>query len=901
MISLNKSKGDNQMDPKCRGVKAYGTQILCLFLCLQVYLGSFLIYPILSAFANEDLKQASAEKIAVLYLQNNTKNQSTLAQLSDFEVQSLTDFLREKFLESPFFVMTQENMMSLLPPDRQMEDCIGKCEVEIGRLLGASHIVSGSVGVFDGKYQMTLRMHHTKNSRLLAQAQSYVDHINQLKMKIPILTQKLLRAMQPIGQSKRDLVVLRIDPISIAYQIKGQINGYPFSFQQLEKIDQDFILPVAPGDQEIVLKLKDHVLQKQKFHFVAEQPKLLYFKFQPQMGQDQNIDDPSMKYADSKHYSSVVEIYTEPADAEILINGERLTEKTKPLINDPTTGYLRLELPAGQHMIEVQKSPFYPIQHKFKLNPNQKLSFKNTPFIFKQKFGDLIIRSEPAQALVRLNGEIVGKTPLIKKQIEAKPYWVEILLNGYQPVEQLVVVDDQQESEIESTLQDSTASIQLQLTYQGAEGIIPVSMASIWLDQKQIGESDSKGFFEMTNLTPGEHLLQIRHTHHLPKYQSIQLQNGKTAQFKIKMDSAFSELEVWLDIGFYEAFLKNPHLRQTLKAEQLQELAEIEIFWGGLLVHQVNLLDPKYEKDLKMAKIKVPIKINAGRKELMIVPKMNGLFEGFRNRYLAKVGQRTIISFEPQSSLVPIQIKTLPESEMAKIALDDEMDFIQTPYLGKISSGIHRLSIESKRLPKIEKLLVILGHQQRVNEVIDLNQATLLKGNCVPSTATLKLQNQTILLNQWVTLLPSRYEISCEQWGVVAKQQIDLFLGDQKSIELRLDPKALSSYQNQVTWYKRIYRSLWVSSGITLLASAYTLWSPSSPYQDALSQRDEFAQKWLETNNIDLQNQYASSWRSSYQTANQWHDLGYAGLTTGLVLGLIGSIMWYFEPNPKRD
>ena len=73
------------MDPKYRSMKAYGTQILCLLLCLQVYLGSAIIYP-LSVFANEDLKQASAEKIAVLYLQNNTKNQSDLAQLSDFEV-----------------------------------------------------------------------------------------------------------------------------------------------------------------------------------------------------------------------------------------------------------------------------------------------------------------------------------------------------------------------------------------------------------------------------------------------------------------------------------------------------------------------------------------------------------------------------------------------------------------------------------------------------------------------------------------------------------------------------------------------------------------------------------------------------------------------------------------------
>ena len=108
--------------------------------------------------------RAGPLKIAVLELHD-------FAGLSRQEVGYITDLVRRQALSLPqesYFVMTRENILEMLPPGTDMAACEGECEVEAGRKVGADFVLSGEVIRFGSQLKVSLKMHDTKSSRLLA-------------------------------------------------------------------------------------------------------------------------------------------------------------------------------------------------------------------------------------------------------------------------------------------------------------------------------------------------------------------------------------------------------------------------------------------------------------------------------------------------------------------------------------------------------------------------------------------------------------------------------------------------------------------------------------------------------------------------------------------------------------
>ena len=78
----------------------------------------------------------AGDRLAVLDVKANSGNGGKI--LNPFEIKTLTNDLRRLALEyGGFEVMTDKNIVDLLPPETKIEDCIGECEVQTGRMLGA--------------------------------------------------------------------------------------------------------------------------------------------------------------------------------------------------------------------------------------------------------------------------------------------------------------------------------------------------------------------------------------------------------------------------------------------------------------------------------------------------------------------------------------------------------------------------------------------------------------------------------------------------------------------------------------------------------------------------------------------------------------------------------------------
>ena len=116
-------------------------------------------------------------KIAVLELRNFTKD------LTPQNVQYFTDLVRAASLRSlpGAEVMTRENLFVLLQASgKSLENCEGECEVDTGRRIGADAIVSGEIQKLGSRFKLTLRLHDTREGRLLSTAQASATTVEDL-------------------------------------------------------------------------------------------------------------------------------------------------------------------------------------------------------------------------------------------------------------------------------------------------------------------------------------------------------------------------------------------------------------------------------------------------------------------------------------------------------------------------------------------------------------------------------------------------------------------------------------------------------------------------------------------------------------------------------------------------
>ncbi len=122
------------------------------------------------------------------------------AEAASVDAAYLTDVIRSAALEAlpGLRVMTRENMFVLVQSaGKSLADCEGECEVDTGRKLGADLVVSGELLKFGSKFKLDLRLHDTREGRLLSGAQASGKSVDELDEATGAAVKKLFVGLQP--------------------------------------------------------------------------------------------------------------------------------------------------------------------------------------------------------------------------------------------------------------------------------------------------------------------------------------------------------------------------------------------------------------------------------------------------------------------------------------------------------------------------------------------------------------------------------------------------------------------------------------------------------------------------------------------------------------------------------
>ena len=112
------------------------------------------------------------------------------------EKQYITDVLRSEAVkalpaEMNFTIMTRDNIQTMLPPGKSIEDCEGSCLVETGKNISADYIAQGRVGRFGNSLTITVELYETAGNKLMGSFTAKSNDIEQLEVEIRKMAKSL--------------------------------------------------------------------------------------------------------------------------------------------------------------------------------------------------------------------------------------------------------------------------------------------------------------------------------------------------------------------------------------------------------------------------------------------------------------------------------------------------------------------------------------------------------------------------------------------------------------------------------------------------------------------------------------------------------------------------------------
>ena len=239
--------------------------------------------------------------------------------------------------------------------------------------------------------------------------------------------------------------------------------------------------------------------------------------------------------------SGTIEISSEPAGAEVTVNG----------IPRGVTPVRVTEVPKGHALVKFRLEGFADEVRELSINAGD---VQTLPVVLKGLPGTLHLVSVPEGARFYVNGEARGKGPLSITGLKPGEYGVRAELEGYGTVNKTVTLGNGESAREEFRLSNVMGRLEIRTSPVGAQ---------ILLDGRPVGvtkssdpEADVSDVFPIENVYEGEHTLVVRKDGYTEVTRHPKVENSKTKSASIRMKRIFiPDVEIVTARGNYRGVL----------------------------------------------------------------------------------------------------------------------------------------------------------------------------------------------------------------------------------------------------------------------------------------------------------------------------------------------------------
>lgn len=218
--------------------------------------------------------------------------------------------------------------------------------------------------------------------------------------------------------------------------------------------------------------------------------------------------------------SSIVEITCQDKDAEIYIDGTRRGE-----------GEFKGQLKEGMHRLEVKKANHLTFSKSFTITKSQNF----TEHIAKLEaiYGKLNLNSTPDDANIYIDGEHIGKTPMIITQILIGNHNIKLQKQGYKNFESEITIEENKIADYNFVLKEIGSETENNVEIKDEDLIFKI------VEEKPIfpgGQAEMMKYISKNLIYP-----QIA--------KEIGIQGRVIVSFVIEKDGSLTNIKVAKDIG----------------------------------------------------------------------------------------------------------------------------------------------------------------------------------------------------------------------------------------------------------------------------------------------------------------------------------------------------------------
>ena len=176
------------------------------------------------------------QRVAVTELTNNAGvPQRVSLALTESVRGEVAELLGRRYL-----VMTKENILSLVEAAVCDEASEASCEVEMGRKLGAHFIISGALTKLGGKLKLSLKVHSTRDARLLGVREDSARDISGVERLLPRVARGASALIDKEVASRGDVLSAELEALQSEVGVSGDgSTGEGDDFEaQMRRLEQ---------------------------------------------------------------------------------------------------------------------------------------------------------------------------------------------------------------------------------------------------------------------------------------------------------------------------------------------------------------------------------------------------------------------------------------------------------------------------------------------------------------------------------------------------------------------------------------------------------------------------------------------------------------------------------------
>lgn len=271
--------------------------------------------------------------------------------------------------------------------------------------------------------------------------------------------------------------------------------------------------------------------------------------------------------------SGVVEIRTEPAGAEVTVNGIS-RGKTPVTVSD---------IPKGRATVQLKLAGFRDAVREISMNAGD----TQTLFVaLEGEPGSLHLTSVPDGARFYVNGDPRGKGPLVIRNLAPGAYTVRAELEGHAPVERTVQVAHGAEASEEFRLENTMGRLEIRTAPTGAT--VTVDGHSVGVTRNADPGAEVSEVLLVENLAAGEHTVIIKKEGFGEALKHPVVENQKATKLDVRLRRVFKpDVEIVTSSGVYRGVL----VSNGADAIQVEVSMGVVRSFPRIDIRKVNFLD----------------------------------------------------------------------------------------------------------------------------------------------------------------------------------------------------------------------------------------------------------------------------------------------------------------------